>query len=92
MKIYVKNNDISKALRMLKRKLNQEGDMKKAREKEHFTSEGEKRRLEERAGRKRWLKKRQQIERIAIKNEQRPAKSKKPSYTTAQSKKVVATR
>lgn len=90
MKIYVKNNDISKALKVLKKKLNTEGDIKKIREKEHFTPDGEKRRLERKAGRKRWIKKRQQLERIAIRNEQRPIKSRKPN--TKQSKRVVATR
>jgi small subunit ribosomal protein S21 len=93
MKIYVKNNDISKALRMLKRKLNQEGDIKKLREKEHFTPEGEKRRLEQKAGRSRWIKKRHQLERAALKKEQNPVRSKKPNPRTAtQSKRFVATR
>lgn len=63
MKIYVKNNDINKAVRVLKKKMLQEGDTKKIRSKAYFVSKGEQRRLDEKAGRKRWLKKRVQIER-----------------------------
>jgi small subunit ribosomal protein S21 len=91
MRIYVRNNDISKALRILKKKLNQEGDMKKLREKEFFRSDSQKKRLEKQAGRKRWLKKREQIEQRAIRQEQRPIKSRKStSNTTYNSKKQVA--
>ena len=61
MKIYVKNNDISKALRVLKKKLFAEGDAKELRQERHFVSKGEARRLAAKAGRKRWLKKREEI-------------------------------
>lgn len=56
MKIYVKNNDIGKALRVLKKKMYAEGDTKELRESTHFTSKGEKKRIAEKAGRKRWFK------------------------------------
>lgn len=62
MKIYVKNNDINKAIRVLKKKMLQEGDSKEIRSKQHFVSKGEQKRLAEKAGRKRWLKKQVQIE------------------------------
>lgn len=71
MKIYVKNNDVNKALRVLKKKLFIEGDLKELRERQHFTPPGEKRRLAERAGRKRWLKKRANIEKNVERNEAR---------------------
>lgn len=87
MRIYVKNNDISKALRVLKKKLNQEGDMKKLREQEFFRSAGQKKRLEQQAGRKRWLKKRAQIEQNAVRQEQRPFKQKKNTSSTYKGKK-----
>lgn len=77
MKIYVRNNDISRALRVLKKKLFIEGDTKELREKKHFTPPGERKRLAERAGRKRWLKKREQIEQRMIKAEQRPPRKTK---------------
>jgi len=70
MKIYVKNNDISKALRVLKKKLLIEGDAKNLRDKQHFTSKSEKRRLEERAGARRWVKKRTKFLDNVEKNEQ----------------------
>jgi ribosomal protein S21 len=92
MKIYVRNNDISKALRILKKKLHIEGDMKKLREKEHFTSVGEKKRLEEKAGRKRWLKKRAMIEKRAQKNEQQYLKNRKRTNYSNENKKPVAKR
>lgn len=62
MKIYVKNNDVNKAMRILKKKMLQEGDVKEIRAKTHFISKGEEKRLAKAAGRKRWLKKRVQLE------------------------------
>ena len=56
MYITVRNNDVGKALRILKKKLLQEGISKELRERRHFTGKAEKRRLEAKAGRKRWLK------------------------------------
>jgi small subunit ribosomal protein S21 len=87
MKIYVKNNDINKALRVLKKKLFQEGDLKEMRERQHFTSPGEKRRLAERAGRKRWQKKRDRIERNMDRNEMRLINANKRRARTNANKK-----
>ena len=42
MKIFVKNNDVNKALRIMKKKLLAEGSMKEARENAFFRSKGEK--------------------------------------------------
>ena len=69
MTIYVRNNDVDKAMRILKKKLHNEGMTKELREKRHFTSPGEKRRLAAKAGKKRWHKKREQIEQQMIRNE-----------------------
>ena len=69
MTIYVRNNDVDKAMRILKKKLHNEGMTKELREKRHFTPPGEKRRLAEKAGKKRWIKKREQIEQQMIRNE-----------------------
>jgi len=69
MKIYVKNNDVNKALRILKKKLLDEGVMKEARENAFFRSKGEKKRLAEKAGKKRWEKKRLQLEQKFIREE-----------------------
>ena len=69
MKIYVKNNDVGKALRIMKKKLLIEGVMKEARENAFFRSKGEKKRLAEKAGKKRWEKKRLQLEQKFIREE-----------------------
>lgn len=75
MKIFVKNNDINKALRILKKKLYDEGETKELRQRQHFVSDGERKRLDKKAGRKRWLKKRAMIERRAVKAEQQVLKN-----------------
>jgi len=69
MKIFVKNNDVNKALRILKKKLLAEGVMKEARENAFFRSKGEKKRLAEKAGKKRWEKKRIQLEQKFVREE-----------------------
>ena len=69
MYIIVRNNDVGKALRILKKKLLQEGVSKELRERRHFTGKAEKRRLEAKAGRKRWLKKRAQLEQQFVREE-----------------------
>lgn len=69
MKIFVKNNDVNRALRILKKKMLAEGIMKEARENEFFRSKGERKRLAEKAGKKRWEKKRQQLEQRFIREE-----------------------
>lgn len=62
MKIYVRNNDVNKALRILKKKMLQEGIGKELRDRRHFVSKGEQKRLAEKAGKKRWQKKRAMLE------------------------------
>lgn len=69
MKIFVKNNDVNRALRILKKKMLAEGIMKEARENEFFRSKGEKKRLAAKAGKKRWEKKRIQLEQKFIREE-----------------------
>ena len=71
MYIIVRNNDVGKALRILKKKLLQEGVSKELRERRHFTGKAEKRRLEAKAGRKRWLKKRAQLEQQFVREERK---------------------
>ena len=59
MKVYVKNNDVSKAIRILKKKLLIEGDTNNARKKEYFIPKSEQRKIDVAAGKKRWKKKRE---------------------------------
>ena len=56
------NNDVAKAIRKLKQKVNDEGILQDYRGKQYFVKPSEQRRLAKKAGRKRWLKKKQQIE------------------------------
>jgi small subunit ribosomal protein S21 len=92
MKIYVRNNDISKALRILKKKLYEEGESKELRQRQHFISPGEQRRLDERAGAKRWVKKRAQIEKNMERAERQLIQRNKKRSTATQSKSNVANR
>ncbi len=56
MKIDVRNGNVDVALRILKKKLQEDGFYTEIRERERFRSKGEKRRLEKAAGRRRYLK------------------------------------
>ena len=69
MKIFVKNNDVGKALRIMKKKMLEEGITKELRDRRHFVSDSERKRLAAKAGKKRWLKKRAQLEQKFIREE-----------------------
>ena len=56
MKVDVRNEKVDVALRILKKKLQEDGFYTEIRERERFKSKGEKRRLEKAAGRRRYLK------------------------------------
>ena len=69
MKIFVRNNDVNKALRILKKKMLAEGISKELRDRRHYVSDSEKRRLAAKAGKKRWNKKRAQLEQKFVREE-----------------------
>ena len=56
MRVEVRNNNVDGALRVLKKKLQQDGLFNEMRRKEYHETKGEKRRREKAAGRQRWLK------------------------------------
>ncbi len=56
MRVEVRNNNVDKAMRILKKKLTEDGFFNELREREHYVSRGEKRR-HERAAAKRRMKK-----------------------------------
>ena len=56
MTVEVRNNDINKALRILKKRMQTEGLFNEMRERTFYQTRGEKRRLAKAAGRKRHLK------------------------------------
>lgn len=89
MKIYVKNNDVNKALRVLKKKMTVEGDLKEMRTRQHFISTSEQRRIDEKAGRKRWLKRRAKIELNSIRAEQAAINKNRKKKPTQVDKKVA---
>ena len=91
MKIYVKNNDVGKALRIMKKKMLAEGLGKELRDRRFFRSKGEERRLAEKAGRKRWEKKRVKLEqqfireeRNAVRNNRKKKNVQRPNKNTNQ--------
>ena len=61
MKVVVHNNDVTKALRTLKKKLQNEGVFNELRERVAFQTRGERRRLEKAAGRRRYLRNQQKL-------------------------------
>jgi small subunit ribosomal protein S21 len=99
MKIFVENNDIGKALRILKKKMLEEGVTKELRDRRHFVSTGEKKRLAEKAGKKRWLKKRAQLEQKFVREERNQFRKNKrnknvrrPNQNTNQSRNSTRSR
>ena len=56
MTVEVRNNDVNKALRILKKRMQTEGLFNEMRERTFYQTRGEKRRLAKAAGRRRWLK------------------------------------
>ena len=60
--VEVSNNDINRAWRKLKRRLQDEGIMQEVRDRKHFTKPSEKRARAKAAGRKRWIKKKRELD------------------------------
>jgi len=61
LKVVVHNNDVGKALRTLKKKMQNEGIFNELRERTSFKTRGERRRLEKAAGRRRYLRNQQKL-------------------------------
>ena len=81
MKVIVRNNDISKAYKILNKKLHEDGVFKQVRDNQYHKSKGEKKREAARAGRTRWLKKQKQLELKFLREERNQFKKrKKPNY------------
>ena len=62
LKVEVRNNDINRAWRKLKRLLQDEGIMQEIRDRKHYVKPSEKRARAKAAGRARWLKKQREID------------------------------
>ena len=57
LKVMVRGDDLNGAMRVLKKRKQNEGIFNEMRERTSFRSRGEKKRLQRAAGRRRWLKK-----------------------------------
>jgi small subunit ribosomal protein S21 len=64
LSVNVIDGNIEKALRRLKRKVENAGIIKELRERQHYTKPTEKRKLAKAAARKRWLKKKKQMDNL----------------------------
>lgn len=62
LKVEVRNNDVTRAWRKLKRLMQNEGVIQELKERKHYTKPSEKRARAKAAGRARWLKKQREIE------------------------------
>ena len=77
MKIIVKNNDVSKAYKLLNRKLHDEGVLKEVRDRREFVSKGEAARKDAKAGAMRWKKKREKLEKQFVREERNQIRNNK---------------
>ena len=77
MKIIVKNNDVSKAYKLLNRKLHDEGVLKEVRDRRAFVSKGEAARKDAEAGAMRWKKKREKLEKQFVREERNQIRNNK---------------
>ena len=62
LSVDVYNNDVNKAIRKLKKKLQEDGLFQELREREFYTKPSEKRAKAKAAGRARWLKKQRKLQ------------------------------
>ena len=59
--VEVRNNDVNKALRIFKKKLQNEGVLQEYKERQHYVKPSEKKRKDKAAGKKRWEKKQEKL-------------------------------
>ena len=62
LRVEVRNNDVTRAWRKLKRLMQDEGVIQEIRDRKHYTKPSEKRARAKAAGRARWLKKKREID------------------------------
>ena len=77
MYVIVRDNDVSKAAKLLKRKLHNEGVLKEVRDRRAFVSKGEQKRAADKAGRYRWIRKRQRLEQQFVREERNQLRNNK---------------
>ena len=77
MKVTVRDNDVGKASRLLKRKLHNEGVLKELHSRRAFTSNGENKRAALKAAKMRWAKKRAKLEQQFVREERNQIRNNK---------------
>jgi small subunit ribosomal protein S21 len=87
MYVIVRDNDVSKAAKLLKRKLHNEGVLKEVRDRRAFVSKGEQKRAADKAGRYRWIRKRQKLEQQFVREERNQLRNNKNKRRQQQNKK-----
>tara|TARA_A100001011_G_scaffold377596_1_gene441442 strand:- start:551 stop:880 length:330 start_codon:yes stop_codon:yes gene_type:complete len=86
MYVIVRDNDVSKAIRLLKRKLHNEGVLKEVRDRKAFVSKGEQKRASDKAGRYRWMRKRIKLEQQFVREERNQLRNNKNKRRQQQQK------
>ena len=92
MYVIVRDNDVSKAAKLLKRKLHNEGVLKEVRDRRAFVSKGEQKRAADKAGRYRWLRKRQKLEQQFVREERNQLRNNKNKRRQQHNKKPYVKR
>jgi small subunit ribosomal protein S21 len=87
MYVIVRDNDVSKAAKLLKRKLHNEGVLKEVRDRRAFVSKGEQKRAADKAGKYRWIRKRQKLEQQFVREERNQLRNNKNKRRQQQNKK-----
>ena len=66
MKVFVRKNNVEQAIRVLRKKVQKEGILKRVRQTRYFESPSEKRIRKEKEGRKNFLKKKRKLEKLEV--------------------------
>ena len=66
VKVFVRKNNVEQAIRVLRKKIQKEGILKRVRQTRYFESPSEKRIRKEKEGRKNYLKKKRKLEKLGV--------------------------
>ena len=66
MKVFVRKNNVEQAIRVLRKKVQKEGILKRVRQTRYFESPSEKRIRKKKEGRKNYLKRKRKLEKLGL--------------------------
>ena len=66
VKVFVRKNNVEQAIRVLRKKIQKEGILKRVRQTRYFESPSEKRIRKQKEGRKNYLKKKRKLEKLGV--------------------------